>query len=185
MPFFPSLPDDANVASIFSQRPEYYGPWVGMTQMLMRGESPLSIAERELVAAWVSKVNQCPYCHGGHAAAATILGYDAAVFDQLGEDIDAADVDDRMKPILKYVRKLALEPYKMVQADADAVFAAGWDERALHDAIAICCVFSYMNRLTLGHGIAAIPEQFEARGRRHVEQGYDDQYAKIKIAGEG
>ena len=39
-----------------------------------------------------------------------------------------------------------------------------------------------MNRLTLGHGIAAIPEQFETRGRRHVEQGYDDQYSKIKAA---
>ena len=180
MPFFPSFPDDANVATIFGTRPDYYGPWVGMTQTLMRGESPLSVPQRELIAAWVSRVNQCDYCHGGHAAAATILGYPDGITDQLTEDIETAAVEDAMKPILTYVRKLALEPHRMVQGDADAVFAAGWDERALQDAIAIACVFNFMNRLTLGHGIAAVPETFEARGRRHVEQGYDNQYAKIK-----
>ncbi|MDH3233184.1 MAG: peroxidase-related enzyme [Alphaproteobacteria bacterium] len=182
MPFFSSFPDDANVATIFATRPEYYGPWVGMTQTLMRGESPLSAAQRELIAAWVSRVNQCDYCHGGHAVAASILGYPDGITDQLREDIETAAVEEAMKPILRYVRKLALEPHRMVQADADAVFDAGWDERALQDAIAICCVFSFMNRLTLGHGIAAIPELFEARGRRHVDQGYDDQYVKITDA---
>ncbi len=183
MPFFASFPDDANVETIFEVRPDYYGPWVGMTQTLMRGESPLTEAQRELIAAWVSRVNQCDYCHGGHAAAASILGYPNGITDQLADDIETAAVEEEIKPILRYVRKLAVEPQKMVQGDAEAVFAAGWDERALHDAIAICCAFSFMNRLTLGHGIAAIPELFETRGRQHVEQGYDDQYAKIKNAG--
>ena len=67
----------------------------------------------------------------------------------------------------------------MTQADADAVFAAGWDERALHDAIAVSCTFAFMNRLVLGHGIEAIPERFEARGRQHVEKGYTGQYANV------
>jgi len=182
MPFFPSFPDDANVATIFASRPDYFGPWVGMTQTLMRGDSPLSVPQRELIAAWVSRVNQCDYCHGGHAVAASILGYPEGITDELSDDIETATVEDTMKPILRYVRKLALEPNKMVQGDADAVFAAGWDERALRDAVTICCVFSFMNRLTLGLGIQALPELFEARGRRHVEQGYDDQYAKVKGA---
>lgn len=176
MPFFESFPDDANVRTIFDYNPDYFGPWVGMTQTLMRGESPLAVPQRELIAAWASKVGNCPYCHGGHAAAATILGYPEDVFDQLADSIDTAAVEPEMKPILRYVQKIAAEPWKIVQADADAVFAAGWDERALHDAICIACVFAFMNRLTLAHGIEANPDVFQARGAKHVEDGYDSQY---------
>ena len=145
----------------------------------MRGPSPLSVGQRELIAAWSSKLGECPYCYGGHQAAATVLGYSQDLLEGMLTDIDGADIEDEMKPLLKYVRKVALEPYKLVQADADAVFAAGWDERALHDAIAVTCTFAFMNRLVLGHGIEAIPEKFEARGRKHVEQGYTGQYAKV------
>jgi len=49
------------------------------------------------------------------------------------------------------------------------VFAAGWDERALHDAILVCCRFNFMNRLTLGHGLDADPDLFEARARNMEE----------------
>jgi len=64
----------------------------------------------------------------------------------------------------------------MTQADADAVFAAGWNEAALHSAIAVCCLFNFMNRLVEGHGIAADPANFTARGRKHVDMGYVAQY---------
>ncbi len=179
MPFLPSFPDTANVRTIFDYNPAYFEPWVGMTQHLMRGDSALSVPQRELIAAWASKVGNCPYCHGGHAAASTILGYPEDIFDQLSEDIATAAVEDEMRPLLRYVQKIAAEPWKIMQADADAVFAAGWDERALHDAICIASVFAFMNRLTLAHGIQAFPETFMARGQKHVDEGYDDQYQAL------
>lgn len=179
MPFLPSFPDTANVRTIFDYNPDYFEPWVGMTQHLMRGPSDLSVPQRELIAAWVSKVGECPYCHGGHAAAATILGYPETIFDQLADDIETAAVEPAMRPILRYVQKIAAEPWKIVQKDADAVYAAGWSEKALHDAIAVACTFAFMNRLTLAHGIAANPDVFEARGRKHVEEGYDGQYQAL------
>jgi len=37
-----------------------------------------------------------------------------------------------------YLRKLTLTPTRMTQADA--VFTAGWDERALCDTVQICCL---------------------------------------------
>ncbi len=176
MPFFPSFPDDADVRTIFAQRPDYYRHWAQCNQTIMRGPSPLSEGQRELIAAWTSNLTQCPYCFGGHQAAAKILGYDPALYDALRDNVDAAPVEDKMKPLLKYVRKVALEPYKLTQADADAVFGAGWSERALHDAIVVCCMFAFMNRLVLGHGVKAIPERFEERGQRHVKYGYVAQH---------
>ena len=49
-----------------------------------------------------------------------------ALFERLMDEIDTAPVDEKLKPILHYVRKLTLTPSRMVQADADAVYAAGW-----------------------------------------------------------
>ena len=66
---------------------------------------------------------------------------------------------------IKFVRKLTLEPTKMIQADADAVFEAGWSERALYDAIIICCTWSFMNRFVEGLGLNVIPEQFSMEGK--------------------
>lgn len=41
----------------------------------------------------------------------------------------------------------------MVQADADAIFEAGWDERAFQDVVMVCAMFNFMNRLVDGFGI--------------------------------
>src|SRR5262249_61623663 len=75
-----------------------------------------------------------------------------------------------------FVKKLTLTSTRMTRADADAVFGAGWDEAALHSAIAVCCLFNFMNRLVDGHGIEAGRAGFAERGRRHVEMGYVAQY---------
>jgi hypothetical protein len=71
----------------------------------------------------------------------------------------------RMRPVLSLVRKLTLSPSHVTSADAEAVFAAGWDDYALHDAAAICGLFNLMNRLVDGLGIEtdAVHTQFVAQ----------------------
>ena len=75
------------------------------------------------------------------------------LIDEIIADIDASSADEIFKPILHFVRKLTLEPARMTQADANKVFEAGWSEKALQDAILVCCRFNFMNRLSLGHGL--------------------------------
>jgi hypothetical protein len=60
----------------------------------------------------------------------------------------------------------------MTQADADAVYAAGWNERALYDAVLVCCLFNFMNRVVEGLGLTPIPEQFDMEGKMITEGGY-------------
>ena len=91
---------------------------------------------------------------------------------QLLDDLDGAPVDDRMKPILAYVRKLTLTPSRMTPTDAAAVFAAGWDEKALHDAVSVCALFNFMNRYVEGLGITAGPDYFKEVAARLHDHGY-------------
>ena len=165
MSFFSSLPKNANVGHLFTLRPHIRDGFSEFSDATMRGNSAFSIAEKELIAAYTSALNSCDYCFGGHAAIAKQHGVKEVVFDSLMDDIDLAPVDERLKPVLRYVKKLTLDPHKMIQADADAVFSVGWDEAALADAIWICARFNMMNRLTLGHGLEADPAAFEARAK--------------------
>ena len=134
--------------------------------------SPFTIAQRELLAAFVSGTNSCNYCTGAHSATAMEFGVEESLITALLDNIETADVDENLKPIFRYLKKLTLTPTKMVQADADAVFNADWSERALYDAIIICCTWNFMNRFVEGVGLSVIPEQFGMEGKM-LFAGYD------------
>ncbi len=120
MPFFRTLPEDAGVPDIQRARPDLYEHWNAFRLALMRGLSPLSEGERELIGAFASELNACNYCCQGHRISAESFGVDVALFERLMDEIDAAPVDEKLKPILHYVRKLTLTPSRVSQADADA-----------------------------------------------------------------
>ena len=52
------------------------------------------------------------------------------------------------------------------------MLAAGWEEQALHDAVAVCGLFNLMNRLVEGLGITAGEDYFRAAARRLADAGY-------------
>lgn len=160
------LPDAPDLADVFRAYPVGLRPLLEYHDALLRGESPLSVADRELIAAYVSGLNACGFCLGAHAIIAEALGVDAALIDSLIEDLDHAPVDDRLRPLLAYVGKLTRAPASVRAADRDAVFAAGWSERALHDAVATCALFSFMNRLVEGMGVATSPAIQAAQRQR-------------------
>ena len=189
MPFFPALPEAANLGSIYTTDPRYYLPLVEFSETVMRGPSPFSPGQRELIAAYASGLNACGFCSGAHRAAAVAFGVDEEVFQQLMENVDGAPVDDKLKPILKFVHKLTLTPSRMVQGDADAVFAAGWDATALSHAVNVCALFNYFNRVVEGHGLAADAGADKERGEALATKGYAGMHGprlrKLIADGEG
>lgn len=157
---------------VFRAYPQTSRPLLDYHQALLRGPSPLSVAERELIAAYVSGLNACRYCHGVHTATAQAFGIPEGTLAALLDDLGTAPVAERMKPVLRYARKLTLTPSKMTPGDAEAVLAAGWEEQALHDAVAVCGLFNLMNRLVEGLGITAGEDYFQTSARRLTGQGY-------------
>ncbi len=183
MPFLPSLLENAHLSDLFQLFPRGLRPLMEYTDSLLRGESDLSIGERELIATYTSALNACTFCYGSHRAYAELFGIDAALIDALVADLESAPVDAKLRPILTYVAKLKDMPPRLTDADARAVFDAGWSEAALFDAIQICGLFNMMNRLVEGAGIsfdyAKNPENRpgadgDARKHAHSYLGYAD-----------
>ena len=173
MPFCNYLDDGSTVRDVMANQAARYEPLANFTHDLMRGDSPFSVAERELIAAFVSGLNACQFCYGAHVAGAEAFGVAPELINSLVKDVDStAALDDRMQPVLRFVRKLTIEPGRVIKADADAVYAAGWGEDALHDAAAICALFSFYNRLVDGHGVKGDAAMFPMIGDMLKQHGY-------------
>ena len=173
MALFPSLPENPHLADVFRAFPDQVKPLLAYHDALLRGESPLTVAERELIAAFVSGLNACDFCFGAHKIYARVFGVEESVVDALVANVDTAPVEEKLKPLLRYVAKLKNLPPRLTEADAKAVYDAGWSERALYDAVQVAALFNFMNRLIEGTGVtfdyAANPpsdEQLEARKTR-------------------
>jgi alkylhydroperoxidase family enzyme len=95
-----------------------------------------------------------------------------ATISSLLANIQTAPVSEKLKPVIAYIRKLTLTPTQMTQQDAEAIYAAGWDERALYDAVQVCCLYNFMNRFVEGLGLVPRPDQFDMEGKMIKEGGY-------------
>jgi AhpD family alkylhydroperoxidase len=110
MPLFPSLPEDATTKHVFTAHPEIYSHWVRVSEAILRGPSPLTAAPRELIGAYVSSLNACQYCYGGHRAAAELFGVAPETIDGLLHDVATAAIDSKLRPIFAFVNKLTQTP---------------------------------------------------------------------------
>jgi uncharacterized peroxidase-related enzyme len=174
MPYLQKLPENATLIDLFRAYPETARPLIAFHEVLLRGESPFSDTERELIAAYVSGLNRCRYCHGVHTATAEALGMPEGAVKDLLKGIDTAPIDERMKPVLRYVEKLTRTPDAMTREDADAVYAAGWDQDALYHAVATCALFNFMNRLVEGLGIELQKAYVPVAAERLSKRGYTE-----------
>jgi len=172
MSFLKSLPSEAGLLQIFQGFPETVRPLLEYHEILLRGESPFSPAERELIAAYVSGLNNCNYCRAVHSQTAVALGIDANAISEILSGSGLEHVDQRMRPILAFVRKLTLSPGAVTAAGVDEIFAAGWNDDALHDAATICGLFNLMNRLVNGLGVEAPEAYTKLAAQRLATRGY-------------
>lgn len=172
MAHIPSLGPHASLIDVFKRFAVTSKPLIEFHEVLLRGPSPFSEAERELIAAYVSGLNRCRYCHGVHTATAERLGVEAGVIAQILTEAGLAAIPEKMRPVLRLARKLTAEPASVTQAEAGAIMDAGWDETAIYHAVAVTALFNFMNRLVEGLGIEFNAEYTGEASKRLAERGY-------------
>ena len=173
MPFLPSLPETAHLSDLLQLFPDGIRPLMEFTDILLRGESELSIGERELIATYTSALNACTFCYGSHRAYAELFSIDPDLIDALVADLDSAPVDENLRPLLAYTAKLNNLPAQLTKADAKAVFDAGWSEAALFDAVKVNALFNLYNRMNEGTGV-----NYDYAEHPHMRPGADNDASK-------
>ena len=70
MPYIDLNSAEPGIRGLLRYRPETGRPLSELTEVLLRGPSTLTRGERELIAAYVSALNNCRYCSASHSACA-------------------------------------------------------------------------------------------------------------------
>jgi uncharacterized peroxidase-related enzyme len=126
-------------------RPSFYRGG-GLTQEAMRGPSEWSVADRELMAAYVSKMNETQFCIAAHTATAELAYKDGAKVSATLADLETAPLSEPLRATLRMLGKLTRE--NTVDADdMRGVLAAGASEQQIKDAIAVAFAFNVTDRL--------------------------------------
>jgi len=164
------------IRSLVMFRPETGKPLYELAQVLLRGDSPLTPAERELIATHVSARNNCMFCMSSHAAAARELyGEDRAVVDGVIKDIGSASLSPKMRALLNIAGKVQINGKEVKPIDVEAARQQGATDRDIHDTVLIAATFSMFNRYV--DGLASLtpmdPKAYEEMGKRLATQGYN------------
>lgn len=142
-----------DVLRIILYRTEFFGkPYYVWTQSIMRGPSEWSIGERELFAAFTSHLNKCQYCLVHHKATSSRALGDERLIQSILEDWTTAQIAEKTKLMLGFLRNLTLEPFYVGAADIALLRSAGLSDEAIEDAIHICASFNIINRLADAFG---------------------------------
>ena len=185
MAHVPMLPEKATLLDVFRMFPETNRPLLEFHEALLRGSSPFTAAERELIAAYVSGLNGCRYCHGVHTATAERLGVPQGTVAALLSGDAKADIPAKMRPVLAVAAKLTERADGVDKSDVDAVFAAGWDGQAYYHLVATVALFNFMNRLVEGLGIELDPAYVGVAAQCLADRGYRPLIDTITQPGRG
>lgn len=165
---------------------DLFEPYMEFIHRLMNYEAGPTQEEKEIIAAFCSLLNACDFCYGAHKNVCIAMGVDEELFPKLVDDIDTAPVDDKLKPVLRYVRKLTLTPDRLTEEDAKACYRVGWSEEDLTIAITVCSSWNWFNRMILGHVIDRKWDETVFRDRGAPEKmmaGYKAYYDEMVAKG--
>jgi uncharacterized peroxidase-related enzyme len=166
---------EPGIRGLLQFRPETARPLSELAEVLLRGPSTLTRGERELIAAYVSSLNQCRYCSSSHSAcAAAQLPGGMALVEQVCLDPDTAPVSAKLRALLEIASAVRHSGRAVSDEHIGLARAAGATDLEIHDAVLIAAAFCMFNRYV--DGLDAIapedPAVYAAGAQRVVAHGY-------------
>ncbi|GGK76141.1 carboxymuconolactone decarboxylase [Sphaerisporangium melleum] len=167
--------DAPGIVGLMKYRPDTAKVLNELAEILLRGENTLSRGERELIAAYVSDLNRCRFCHNSHAAfaAAQLEGGLDIVLDTCA-DLDTAPVSAKMKALLRIAGAVQRIGTDVTDEHVAAAREAGATDLEIHDTVLIAAAFCMYNRYVDGLATFA-PEDRDAykeMAELIVDRGY-------------
>jgi uncharacterized peroxidase-related enzyme len=168
----PNLP---GITSLLDYRRETAKPLMDLAEVLLRGDSPLTRGERELIAAYVSEQNDCEFCAASHGACAAVLMPEGTpLVEQVRKDPAQAPIDDKLRALLAIAGSVAQGGWAVKEEQIAAARAAGAEDRDIHDTVLVAAAFCMYNRYV--DGLATLtphdPAAYAMMAERLVNQGY-------------
>ena len=136
-----------NVFRAYSRRPEHFRAFMHYHDVLMRGASGLSRAEREAIVVAVSGENRCQYCLTAHGAALRVIGKDPVLAEQIANNWRTADLTPRLRHILTFAARVNEQGFSVTDEEIAALRTAGFSDEDVWDIASVAAFFGFSNRM--------------------------------------
>jgi uncharacterized peroxidase-related enzyme len=162
------------ISSALAFRPETAKSLRELAHVLLHEPNSLAPGERELIAAYVSSLNDCYFCQTSHgAAAACHLGGDETV-KQVYADYEHAPISEKLKRLLVIAGRVQRGGKHVTRAAVDAARERGATDIEIHDTVLIAAAFCMYNRYV--DGLATWQphdeQMYEQMGAHLAHEGY-------------
>ncbi|MEU4068238.1 carboxymuconolactone decarboxylase family protein [Streptomyces wedmorensis] len=175
MPHIRIANDLPGIRGLMTDRPDTAAPLNAIADTLLRGDSPLTRGERELIAAYVSELNATRFCADTHgAAAAAQLDGGIDLVKAVQHDADTAELTPLLRALLRIAAEVQAQAAPVREETVAAARAEGATDIHIHDTVLIAAAFCMYNRYVSGLA-TALPTQpgyYEEAGRRITTHGY-------------
>jgi uncharacterized peroxidase-related enzyme len=132
---------------VLSHRRQFFGKhYVAWLQRTMRKMNNWTVGEVELMATYISKSNECQFCSTSHTYIAAIA-MERQLIQAVVDNAEIADVDEKLKAILLFLKKLTTNPSDLTKEDITILRNKGLSKEAIAEAIHVCGALNVMNRL--------------------------------------
>ena len=136
-----------NVFMALAHRPDELRAFVAYHDALMKRDSGLSKAEREMIVIATSAENSCLYCIISHGAILRIYSKHPTLSDQIAANYRKADLTDRQKAMLDFAVKICNRSAEVGEEDFAELHAHGFSDEDIWDIGAITALFALSNRM--------------------------------------
>jgi len=162
------------ISSGFAFRPETAKPMRELAHILLHEPNGLEPGERELIATYVSSLNDCYFCQTSHGAAAACHLGSSNTVKQVKTDFTQAPISDKLKKLLVIAGKVQGDAKQVTTEDVEAARALGATDMEIHDTVLIAAAFCMYNRYVDGLATWQPREEamYEQMGKHLATEGY-------------
>jgi len=163
------------IRGLFAFRPETANPLCALAEVFLHTPGTLSMADRELIATYVSSRNDCYYCQNSHGAlAAYHLGGNENLVLDVKRNFESADISEKLKALLAIAGKVQQSGKDVRAADVEHARGLGATDQEIHDTVLIAAAFCMYNRYVDGLATWAPsdPAAYRQRAAHVAENGY-------------
>jgi uncharacterized peroxidase-related enzyme len=147
-------PDIPDILKCFATHPPLLEQMIALASSLLFTQGHLSRRVKEMIATYVSALNDCPYCLDSHASFLHMQGgSDELLLALSNGDLEAASIDAGERQLLNFARKVTNESYKVTPDDIEQLNHAGWSELQIAEATHITALFAFFNRVANTFGL--------------------------------
>jgi len=175
MPYI-NLPEGLpGIRGAMAFRPETARPLNDLVETLLHSANSLTAGERELIATYVSYLNDCHYCQSIHGAiAAASLNGDEDLVKRVKADFQHAAISDKLKALLVIASKVQKGGEHVTGEDVAHARSLGATDIEIHDTVLIAAAFCMFNRYVDGLGTTQPHDEamYRERGKRVAREGY-------------